>query len=64
MSFLVEDRGNGITWVQVDRQMYQIAKWCRETGCGKQVNFKQISFRNEAELTMFLMRWNHDSSLR
>ena len=64
MTFQIEDRGNGVKWVQVDSQMYQIAKWCRETGCGKQVNFKQISFKNESELTMFLMRWNHDSSLR
>lgn len=59
MTFQIEDRGNGVKWVQIDRQMYQIAKWCRDTGCGKQVNFKQISFRNEAELTMFLMRWQN-----
>lgn len=65
MSFIIEDRGNGVKWVQIDRpDMRDIARWCRETGCGKQVNFKQISFRNESELTMFLMRWDHDSSLR
>ena len=65
MTFQIEDRGNGVKWVQIDRtDMHDIARWCRETGCGKQVNFKQISFRNESELTMFLMRWNHDSSLR
>lgn len=58
MNVIIDDRGNGIKWVQIDSpDMYQISKWCRETGCGKQVNFKQISFRNEAELTMFLMRW-------
>jgi hypothetical protein len=51
--------------VQIDSpDMNAIAKWCKDTGCGKQVNFKQISFRNESELTMFLMRWeNHDSSM-
>lgn len=65
MTFRIEDRGNGVKWVQIDSpNIYLIAEWCRETGCGKQVNFKQISFRNESELTMFLMRWNHDSSLR
>ena len=54
MSFQIEDRGNGVKWVQIDRtDMYEIARWCRDTGCGKQVNFKQISFRNESELTMF-----------
>jgi len=65
ISFTIEDRGNGITWVRIDRSdMYDIAQWCRDTGCGKQVNFKQISFKNEAELTMFLMKWNYDNSLR
>lgn len=65
MSFRIEDRGNGIKWVQIDSpDMCIIARWCQKTGCGKQVNFKQISFKNESELTMFLMRWNHDSSLR
>ena len=63
MSFQVEDRGNGINWVQIDRtDMYNIAQWCRETRCGKQVNFKQISFRNEAELTMFLIRWQGEKN--
>ena len=57
MSFKIVDRGNGITWVQIDQQMYQIAKWCNEYNCGKQVNFKQISFKNQEELTMFLLRW-------
>ncbi len=59
MSFYVEDRGNGIKWVQIkDRQnMYDIVKWCRDTGCGKQVNIRNISFKNEEELTMFLLRW-------
>ena len=58
MSFYVEDRGNGITWVQINSpNMYTIARWCQETGCGKQVNFKSISFKNEQELTMFFLRW-------
>ena len=58
MTFLIEDRGNGVKWVQIDSpDIYKISKWCQETGCGKQVNFKQISFKNESELTMFLMKW-------
>ena len=65
MTFRIEDRGNGIKWVQIDSpNIYEISQWCRDMGCGKQVNFKQISFRNDSELTMFLMRWNHDSSVR
>jgi hypothetical protein len=58
MTFKVEDRGNGIKWVQVDRSdMYEISRWCRDTSCGKQVNIRNISFKNEEELTMFLLRW-------
>lgn len=61
MNFKVEDHSNGIKWVQIDSpNIYNIAKWCRETGCGKQVNFKQISFKNEEELTMFLLRWQEE----
>jgi len=63
MTFRIEDRGNGVKWVQIDRpDMHEISQWCRDTGCGKQVNFKQISFRNEAELTMFLMRWQGEKN--
>lgn len=29
---------------------------------GKQVNLKQISFRNQAELTMFLIRWQGEKN--
>lgn len=58
MSFQIEDRGNGVKWVQIDRpNMCDIAKWCKDTGCGKQVNYKQISFKNDEEITMFLLRW-------
>lgn len=66
MTFAIEHRSNGITWVSIDRaNMSEISRWCHETGCGKQINFKQISFKNESELTIFLIRWgNHDSSVR
>ena len=62
MSFEIEDRGNGITWIRIHKQMYQIAKWCNEHNCGKQVNFKQISFKNKEEVTMFLLKWNKQES--
>lgn len=63
ITFQIEDRGNGIKWVQIDSQnIYDISNWCRDTGCGKQVNFKQISFRNEVELTMFLMKWQGEKN--
>lgn len=62
MSFEIEDRGNGIKWVRTNgwsttMNMSILSKWCHETGCGKQVNTSAISFKNEQELTMFLLRW-------
>ena len=63
MSFTIEDRGNGIKWVRVANPlMYKFSKWCKETGCGKQVNTSAISFKNEQELTMFLLRWQSQES--
>ncbi len=64
MTINVEDRGNGIKWVQIDRRnMYDIAQWCKDYGCGKQVNMRTISFNNEQELTMFLLRWQGEKKL-
>ncbi len=63
MSFQIEDRGNGVKWIQIDRtDMHDIAQWCRSTGCGKQVNIRNISFKNEEELTMFLLRWQGEKN--
>jgi hypothetical protein len=31
--------------------------WCSQTGCGKRVNYHSFAFKNEAELTMFRLRW-------
>jgi hypothetical protein len=60
MSFQIEDRGNGTKWVEIDNHrlhMHEIAHWCKLHQCGKQVNIRAISFKNDEELTMFLLRW-------
>ena len=58
VTFRIEDRANGTKWIQVNKhQMYNISNWCKEHGCGKQVNISTISFKNEEELTMFLLKW-------
>lgn len=65
MSFRIEDRGNGIMWARVSNEYYgirELSSWCKETGCGKQVNTSAISFKNESELTMFLLRWQNQES--
>jgi len=68
MNYRIEDRGNGTKWVEVNgREMIKISKWCRETGCGKQVNYKQISFKSDQELSMFLLKWqiqNENTNVR
>ncbi len=35
-----------------------IQEWCNEANCGKRVSFNTFKFRNEEEITMFLMRWS------
>lgn len=61
MSFEVIDRGNGITWVEFNnakyRNMNEIARWCSTHQCGKRVNLRAFSFKNQDEVTMFLLRW-------
>ncbi len=62
MNFTIEDRGNGIKWVrpmdlEARRQFSTYGKWCWQTGCGKQVSINAICFKDDAELTAFLLRW-------
>lgn len=35
-----------------------IARWCKEYQCGKQVGIARFAFKKE-ELTMFRLRWEH-----
>lgn len=44
-------RGNDIIWVRVDQDICQLAVWCQQTGCGKQVNWKHLSFKNLTDTT-------------
>lgn len=59
MNYTIEDRDNGFKWVRIynKQTMGSMSKWCRDTGCGKQVNFYTLSFNKEEELTAFLLRW-------
>ena len=34
-----------------------IQEWCMHNRCGARRSFDQFRFRNEQELTMFLLRW-------
>ena len=34
-----------------------IQEWCVHNRCGRRISFEQFKFRNEAEVTMFLLKW-------
>lgn len=40
-----------------DHDLDPIQDWCVENRCGRRTSFDQFRFRNEEELTMFLLRW-------
>ena len=35
-----------------------IQKWSEENNCGRRMSFDLWQFRNEKEVTMFLLKWN------
>jgi hypothetical protein len=41
-----------------DADMFPIAKWVKETGCGRRTSFDTVQFRSETEMSMFLLRWS------
>jgi hypothetical protein len=62
MNFMIEERDNGMKWArpanwETTKRMSTFGEWCRQTGCGKQVSINAISFKDDAELTAFLLRW-------
>jgi hypothetical protein len=44
-------------WGQRSAEAKAIEKWCIDCQCGKRVNPWSYAFKNEAELTMFRLRW-------
>lgn len=34
-----------------------IQLWCAKNRCGRRTSFEQFRFRNEEEVTMFLLKW-------
>ena len=60
---IIEQQTNslGIIIVKVmfnGNEARDIAKWCNEHKCGKQVAIKRFAFKQE-ELTMFRLRWEN-----
>ncbi len=60
---IIEQQTNslGIIIVKVmfnGNEAQDIAKWCNQNQCGKQVAIKRFAFKQE-ELTMFRLRWEN-----
>jgi hypothetical protein len=41
-----------------DADMDPIHKWSQEHDCGRRMSFDTWRFRNDAEITMFLLAWS------
>jgi hypothetical protein len=41
-----------------ETQLTQIQTWCEQTGCGRRTSFDMFKFRNNEEITMFLLKWS------
>lgn len=41
-----------------EADMSEVQHWCTVHRCGRRISFDLFQFRNEAEITMFLLRWS------
>jgi len=35
-----------------------IGLWCSDTGCGRRTAYNEFTFREEKQITLFLLRWS------
>ncbi len=40
-----------------DTHLEPVQEWCMHNKCGRRTSFEQFRFRNEQEVTMFLLKW-------
>lgn len=40
-----------------EEHLVPVQQWCEENNCGVRKSFDMFKFRNEAEISMFLLRW-------
>ena len=40
-----------------DTDLDPVQEWCYKNSCGRRTSFEQFRFRNEAEVTAFLLKW-------
>ena len=39
-------------------EMAEVGRWCAQHDCGVRMAFNQFRFRDDAEYSMFLLRWS------
>jgi hypothetical protein len=50
-------RADDKVWGLNEWEMNPVHEWSKEHNCGKRMSFDMYKFKNEAEMTMFLLRW-------
>jgi hypothetical protein len=40
-----------------EHHLEPVQEWCMHNKCGRRTSFEQFQFRNEEEITMFLLKW-------
>jgi len=40
-----------------EHHLEPVQEWCMHNRCGRRTSFDQFRFRNEQEVTMFLLKW-------
>ena len=49
--------GGGETGIS-EADMDPVQAWCREHDCGRRLSFDIFQFRDQQEITLFLLRWS------
>jgi hypothetical protein len=49
-----DDQFLGLSHADMD----PVAQWCQEHRCGQRMSFDTWRFRNDEEITLFLLRWS------
>lgn len=57
LDYTREDYWGGFGLTESD--LTEIQQWCTENNCGRRVSFDTFQFRNQREITMFLLRWSN-----
>ena len=49
-----------IAWVELgsrESDLSIISQWCQEHNCGRRTSYDQFVFKNQQQITMFLLKW-------